>query len=792
MHNPTAIKDLDDGKQYVVVKAEDETNTPQASSDAGDNKEEDVKEEDIKEEDIKCPEILYKVQYKDLSGEIKGTKELAAPYKLKKTTYRDEGIPIIEVLYSVTIWFPTIYGKNRKGKGNKNQNENDQDTSDKKETDFDERSMEEKELIIHSQHIMKALRTIVEYYPGQSLLGDTISVKEPYGILVHYRKELQEYKDACEDEEAKHHISVLQKYLEDNFEEKLLLEDARHQRATPVATFEMLWMLFKPGMDVYTQMDDQRAGFVVQQCEPTTENVRPGQPAPLKIKMWYLDFDGRYVGRRAHDVTIAPFEGEREITSLKVIPAHYIDSNPEISPRAKLEERGEKFYGMLMGKQMDYRGFSMPAEQKPKRFHEGRVVVDQASFYTYADWQETQKHPAPVLGIDDDESGILADLHYNCNCTDCANKRLAASANTRWGKYENIDPREVHSLLDTNEDGVVSRHKYFLCPRRIMGFDLKSKKWQALDVDCCREPKYHTAAIENLVLANDKQELIKALVHKYTSSKKAGKNEMTWSADPIPNKGEGQIFLLHGPPGAGKTYTAECVAEFTSRPLLSLTCGDIGTDEFRVEESLSQWFKLAEIWGAVMLIDEADVYLERREVSELTRNGLVSVFLRAMEYYRGILFLTTNRVGHFDPAFFSRIHVYIGYRPLDAEGRKRIWLQFFKKLEMERADEISVKTAAKRYILSDDVLKDIEWNGREIRNAFQTAVALAEYEATVKRKNESDKLEVELRQDHFEKVVEMSDNFKKYLATVGDESVAGQSEMIKAKINGDRGDDALL
>lgn len=76
MHNQASIKDLDDGKQYVVVKAEDESNTPQASSDAGDNK----------EEDIKCPEILYKVQYKDLSGEIKGTKELAAPYKLKKTT----------------------------------------------------------------------------------------------------------------------------------------------------------------------------------------------------------------------------------------------------------------------------------------------------------------------------------------------------------------------------------------------------------------------------------------------------------------------------------------------------------------------------------------------------------------------------------------------------------------------------------------------------------------------------------------------------------------------------------
>jgi len=318
-----------------------------------------------------------------------------------------------------------------------------------------------------------------------------------------------------------------------------------------------------------------------------------------------------------------------------------------------------------------------------------------------------------------------------------------------------------------------------------MGFDLKSKKWQALDVDCCREPKIKIEAIENLVLPAEKLEMIKALVHKYTTSKKVNprRNETTWAADAIPNKGEGQIFLLHGPPGAGKTFTAECVAEFTSRPLLSLTCGDIGTDEFRVEENLSKWFKLAEIWGAVMLIDEADVYLERREVNELTRNGLVSVFLRAMEYYRGILFMTTNRVGHFDPAFFSRIHVYIGYRPLDHEGRRRIWLQFFQKLEKERGDEITIKAAAKKYILSDDVLKDTEWNGREIRNAFQTAVALAEYEASQRT------TDMELRQDHFEKVVEMSDNFKKYLATVGPDQ---GTEMVKAKNHGDRGDDTLL
>lgn len=68
----------------------------------------------------------------------------------------------------------------------------------------------------------------------------------------------------------------------------------------------------------------------------------------------------------------------------------------------------------------------------------------------------------------------------------------------------------------------------------------------------------------------------------------------------------------------------ECIAEYTGRALLSLTCGDIGTDEVELEDQLSKWFRLAEKWGAVMLIDEADVYLEKRQITDLKRNSLVS------------------------------------------------------------------------------------------------------------------------------------------------------------------------
>ncbi|KAK8033827.1 hypothetical protein PG991_003225 [Apiospora marii] len=214
-----------------------------------------------------------------------------------------------------------------------------------------------------------------------------------------------------------------------------------------------------------------------------------------------------------------------------------------------------------------------------------------------------------------------------------------------------------------------------------------------------------------------------------------------------------------------RALLAKCIAELIGRPLLSLTCADLGTDEQSMEHSLSKWFKLAEQWGAVMLLDEADIWLERRMVSDLKRNTLVAVFLRCLEYYRGILFLTSNRVGTFDDAFISRIHVVIHYEDLEEPQRKQIWKQFFDKLERERKDSIIVESRAKHFVLNDSEMRKLPWNGREIRNAFQTAVSLAEYRFYFEGgKDESDK--IVLDKMDFEQVCQMSLEFKKYLTQV--------------------------
>jgi SpoVK/Ycf46/Vps4 family AAA+-type ATPase len=133
----------------------------------------------------------------------------------------------------------------------------------------------------------------------------------------------------------------------------------------------------------------------------------------------------------------------------------------------------------------------------------------------------------------------------------------------------------------------------------------------------------------------------------------------------------------------GKTLTAEGISEFLERPLYMVGAGELGTDSRTLETQLSRILDIAHVWGAVLLLDEADVFLERRSVHDLQRNALVSIFLRLLEYFQGILFLTTNRVETFDEAFQSRIHIALRYNDLDRKAKKVIWKTFLGMVSRE-------------------------------------------------------------------------------------------------------------
>lgn len=214
----------------------------------------------------------------------------------------------------------------------------------------------------------------------------------------------------------------------------------------------------------------------------------------------------------------------------------------------------------------------------------------------------------------------------------------------------------------------------------------------------------------------------------------------------------------------GKTTTAECIAELTKRPLLTITCGDLGNNPVDVEQGLTRWLRLGALWNGIILFDEADIFLEARAHGDIARNSLISVFLRALEYYQGLLFLTTNRVGSFDEAILSRVHVVLHFPNLTDEDRKRIWDTSFRKLKRERAD-IEVDFTVVNYAYNDESIRGLQWNGREIRNAFNTMVALAEYDAKENNRCSEDG-KIEVRREHLQEVTRMSSTFKQYMQSL--------------------------
>ena len=162
-----------------------------------------------------------------------------------------------------------------------------------------------------------------------------------------------------------------------------------------------------------------------------------------------------------------------------------------------------------------------------------------------------------------------------------------------------------------------------------------------------------------------------------------------------------------------------------------------------------------------------------------------------MEYFKGLFFLTTNRVGQIDDAFLSRVNVVIGYNKINNDMRGQIWNRFFAKLEddMKRNQHegkkplIEIDKYARKYVLHDKEVQDLEWNGREIRNALQTAITLATYKTSKDpRKKKGDVIEVE--EEHFKSVVRMSQSFRNYMG-----SITGLPEVERAKRTFDRNDD---
>ena len=211
-------------------------------------------------------------------------------------------------------------------------------------------------------------------------------------------------------------------------------------------------------------------------------------------------------------------------------------------------------------------------------------------------------------------------------------------------------------------------HPYVL----MFHLDLHHYVW--VHVDDLEVYAYQPLLKQKLVLPEEQTDLIDILTA-----------EMDVLADDIiEGKSGGTTVLCAGPPGVGKTLTAEVYSEIIKRPLYRVHSGQLGLNVAAMEQALKDVLTRAQRWGAVVLIDEADVYIRRRD-DNMAANAVVGVFLRVLEYFNGLLFLTTNRVDDIDEAIVSRCIAIIKYDPPDREARAKIWRVMMEQFELHQA-----------------------------------------------------------------------------------------------------------
>lgn len=480
----------------------------------------------------------------------------------------------------------------------------------------------------------------------------------------------------------------------------------------------------------------------------------------------YLEYDGKTFGMGTMEVEVEQFKGPRKISSLACYPLKYHKDSDAL--RQQLIERGKKFVAL---KGMNYRfhkgmGFYKKKRQIIKVNINGRVMVDPAIHRrinpNYPISTVKPKDP-DILDEERDSDG------ESCGCCESSDEgeqkvrdqledadkpitkmKLVVDENEHAHIIEvemdengnEIQKEDIDKLpgQDETTEREFTDEELLTASPVVLGFAFSEKLWLEFTVSGINDIDWNEGAFDSLVLPDNQKSIVKALVESHTFS--ASRN----IDDVIQGKGRGLVAVLHGPPGTGKTLTAEGIAELLKCPLYMVSAGELGTNPRELEAELNKILDIAHSWGAVLLLDEADVFLEKRTIQDIHRNALVSIFLRLLEYFQGILFLTTNRVETFDDAFQSRIHVALRYGELTTKAKRTVWKMFLDKVKAKDGVEI-VSFKETEY----DKLARHNLNGRQIKNAVRTAQALAVNEKTP------------LSMAHIAKVLEVAETFEKDL-----------------------------
>ncbi|KAH8900348.1 hypothetical protein GQ53DRAFT_815237 [Thozetella sp. PMI_491] len=617
--------------------------------------------------------------------------------------------------------------------------------------------------------------------------------------------------------------------------------DDRSERK--VVRFHDLWYLFRAGELVYQPIisgsNKENHNVAISQRPWRAYGTKPFCPKyritpadhrkylhieeaeendSFTILCYYIDYTGDEFCVVTDKFEIQPFEGERPITSLVVYPWRFVPSHEETLKRSI--EDGRKVLHYLHTRHGAYDWWTMTRDprgepaidvdgnilKRPEHVNSEVIVDFVEAFQTCPAWKPKRS----ILKSIEANPSTTSDEFYIFWWSDNERSKLLAETTeiivlrtgvTTYERNKAIQEDEfLTSVRDNDRNNRPTTAKYLrdsdlaLLPLRVFAYALQDRKFVLLDCQKLLPVKESFNAFDSLKINPRHKVVVQGLVEahfmKNATEKRDGVGRMT--LDLIQGKGKGLFILLHGVPGVGKTATAEAVAQANGKPLFAITCGDLGLTPNEVETALRRIFRLAHAWDCVLLLDEVDTFFTQRSKgdSTLTKNAIVSVFLRVLEYYNGLLFLTTNRPGALDEAFKSRIHLKLYYPPLDFEQTRDVWQMNIERLRMIEEQRCADTDEQPLQIYEKEILDfgikqfygdngKSRWNGRQIRNAFQIASSLAYFDARKKhlqlreRDPEAPVPRPKLDVEHFDMIHYITDDFDRYMQeTVGNTDAA--------------------
>lgn len=526
----------------------------------------------------------------------------------------------------------------------------------------------------------------------------------------------------------------------------------------------------------------------------TTDAVgdRGKEDGVFLVECYFLDFDGEHFVPWLFTLGIEPYSGSRRIQDLCLHPLRFAECPEEVLELHKAQ--GRKYLQCIELRHLSLEGCGLLYEPDGDRAltrkgepwpvtvgYVGEVYVDVKEALRINPYWALWKHGcAPrqtSLEVVIDSYPIRQrtyDERRDTPALATAESREMIVLDDHWlGREFNHQIRTDQRLVQATgiplDHFAIDEDDLALVPQRLYVFLLSSYRFFIpADINNLQPIPPEPHALDDICIDRGMKSTLCAVVqaHSEQSSMRRHQEVTCVSQHTARGNDHGLVVLLQGPPGTGKTATAEAIAQTYHKPLIVLCMQDM----IDIADGETELLRLAEAWNAVLLIDEVDAFLSHRNKHDVHSNSDVSFLLRIIETFSGLLFLTTCRPAILDEGVKSRVHLNLCLKPLNLQQTIKIFetnLAHLKQTEQQLQASAPPGSYPLLRTFDKQILEFAEhhfnkttqgtgrWNGRQIRNAFSIAAALARYDVldTVEWDHP------QLRAEHFKTVAALTEEY---------------------------------